>query len=116
MMYVYSGKCRQGDCGDKTKFKDISNKKLFVGDIVLAYTRNSKYVSGLTVVVSDKYTSYVGGEHRIKKGKIVYFVMGIKKIDFMKDDSEWIVQKVKDYDEVVDGENWKEYGFSYKTK
>jgi hypothetical protein len=41
--------------------------------------------------------------------------MGIKNIDFMeKNGDKWIVKKVKDWNNCIDGENWEEYKFNYK--
>lgn len=114
--FVLSGKCRIGDVGEKTPLVDCNGDTLFVGDIVDTFTKDEFgvcYFSGLTVVVSDKWTSYNDGTHVQKEGDVEYFVMGIKSVDFMKEDSEWAVQKVKSFKDVVSGEKWKEFGFNY---
>jgi len=115
--FVLSGKCRIGDVGEKTPLVDCHGKPLFVGDIVATFTKEHElgvcYFSGLTAVVSDKWTSYSDGTHKQKQGDIDYFVMGIKGVDFMQEDSLWQVQKVKSFEDVVSGENWKEFGFNY---
>lgn len=115
MMYVYSGKCKEGDCGEETPLLDHTGKKLYVGDIVITSTIDSLGICrncGLSVVVSTKYTSYSDGTHKINEN-VKYFVMGIKNVDFMNSE-EWIVTKVKDHSNCVNGENWDDYGFNYK--
>ncbi len=43
--------------------------------------------------------------------------MGIKNVDFMGADSEkWIVKKVKSFEDVIAGEHWKDFGFSYVSQ
>jgi hypothetical protein len=121
-MYVYSGKVREGLCGDATPLVDVDGKPLFVGDIVIPSTIDEFgicYNTGLSVVVSDRYTSYSNGSHVEKEGEIEYFVMGIKSVNFMNKPAqdqyqkEWMVKKVKSYEDVVDGEHWKDYGFNF---
>lgn len=119
-VFVYSGKCRQGDVGEPTSLKDFTGADLFVGDIVIISTIDEFGIcsnNGLTVVVSDKYTTYSNGEHRIKEGEVEHFVMGIKSVDFMgKDAEKWIVKRVKSFKDVIVGEHWTDYGFSYGAK
>ncbi len=115
--FVLSGKCRIGDIGEPTPLKDISNNDLFVGDIVITSVIDEFGICnncGLSVVCSDKWTSYSNGEHIAKEGDIEYFVMGIKNIDFMgRDSNKWMVQRVKSFNDVIVGEHWEDYGFSY---
>lgn len=116
-VFILSGKCRIGDVGEATPLKDITGKGLFVGDIVIVSTIDSMGICdnhGLSVVCSDKWTSYSDGTHVAKEGDIEYFVMGIKNVDFMGKDSEkWIVKRVKSFEDIIAGEHWKDYGFSY---
>ena len=43
--------------------------------------------------------------------------MGIKNVDFMGADSEkWIDKKVKSFEDVIAGEHWKDFGFSYVSQ
>ena len=118
-MYIYSGECRLGVCGEKTNLKDCDDKELFVGDIVISSTIDSYGICnncGLSAVVSGRFTSFSDGTHKEKEGDTEHFVMGIKTIDFMeKDSKEWIVKKLKDWSDCVDGEHWKDYGFNYKN-
>lgn len=113
-MYVYSGVCREGCCGEVTPLKDHWDKLLYVGDIVVIYKENSS-PDGLTVVVSDRYTSFTDGTHIIKpKDEVTYFIMGIKDCCLKPDLEGWIVLKVKDHSDVVNGEHWKDFGFNYR--
>lgn len=125
-MYVYSGGFRQGLCGTPTGFKDMYDKPLFVGDIVVNFTISNgvfESLGGMTVVVSDKYTSYTDGTHTEKDGQEEFYVMGIKTAWPETDDAEetdwrkkrWAVLKVKDHADVVDGEHWRGFGFNYKN-
>lgn len=116
---VYSGECLQGVLGDPTDLKLITGEPLYVGDIVItsvidelgACTNN-----GLTAVVSDEFTTYSNGTIERKKEEPKYFIMGIKNVDFMgKNKEEWGITRVKSYKDVIEGENWKDYGFNYKV-
>lgn len=115
--FILSGESRIGDVGEATLLKDFTDKDLFVGDIVIVSTIDSMGIYdnyGLSVVCSDKWTSYSDGTHVAKEGNIEYFVMGIKNVDFMGKDSErWIVKRVKSFKDVIAGEHWEDYGFSY---
>lgn len=113
-MYIYSGDCRLGTVGQPTKFSDLHGKPLFVGDIVITYADNYEPDS-LTAVVSDEFTTYWGGEYRVKGGPAESFVMGIKSVDLDNPD-QWRVLKVKDHQDVIDGEHWKAYGFNYSAE
>jgi len=121
-MYVYSGKCREGLCGEKTNLINIDEKPLFVGDIVMSSTIDKQGIHsnyGLSVVVSDRYTSYSNGNIE-ESEKYSFFVMGIKSCKFnLKEGeevegTEWIVERLKSFEDVIDGEHWKDFGFNYK--
>ncbi len=117
--YIYSGGCRIGTVGQPTQLVERDGEPLFVGDIVITSTIDESGIcdnTGLSVVCSDEWTSYSDGTHLVKHGDICHFVMGIKNVDFMGADSErWIVKKVKSFEDVVDGENWRDFKFSYKN-
>lgn len=102
--YVFSGLVKIGNVGEMTPLRDSTHLNLFVGDIVIISTIDSHGICnncGLSVVVSDEDQ--------------VYFIMGIKKVDFMGKDSEnWIVKRVKSFKDVISGEHWKDYGFNYQ--
>jgi len=97
---------------------DLSGKELFVGDIVMSSVINEDGICenhGLSAVVSDRWETWSGGIHKEKEGVVEHFVMGIKSIEFMgKDSKNWIVKKLKDWSECLEGEHWIEYGFSYR--
>ena len=117
--FILSGNCRLGDVGEQTPLIDNAGNELFVGDIVITSTIDKFGIcsnNGLTVVCSDKWTSYTDGSHIAKQEPFEYFVMGIKNVDFMGTDSEhWIVNRVKSHSNVIAGENWPEFGFSYSA-
>lgn len=120
-MYVYSGKCRLCNCGEKTDVPDHSGESLTTGDIVMVYTVNNFGVSnfdGLSVVVSDQWESYSDGKHVLKDGEPEYYVMGIKDVELEDDspifpDYSWRVCRLKRAEDVIDGEHWKDFGFRY---
>jgi len=115
--YVLCGECREGNVGEATNLCDTNGSPLYVGDIVCLATKDSFGIScfyGISVVVSDRWTTYSNGTHEEKLGLITHFVMGIKDVDFMADDSEWYVKKVKSHSDVISGEHWIDYGFSYQ--
>ena len=119
---VFSGECLQGVCGIATGFFDMHDKPLFTGDIVQVYSVESwvtehgdllSYMpEGLTAVVSDEWTSYMDGSFVRKSGCAEFFVMGIRDVD-LEEPGTWRVRKLKDFSDVVLGEHWKDYGFSY---
>ncbi len=117
--FVLSGDYRVGDIGEPTPLVDNAGNELFVGDIVMTSTINEFGIcsnNGLTVVCSDKWTSYANGSHVAKNEEIKHFVMGIKNVDFMGADSyHWIVKRVKSCFDVVPGENWPGFGFRYSV-
>ena len=117
--FILSGNCRLGDVGEQTPLIDSAGNELFVGDIVITSIIDKFGIcsnNGLTVVCSDKWTSYTDGSHIAKKESVGYFVMGIKNVDFMGADAEhWIVNRVKSHSNVIAGENWPEFGFSYSA-
>jgi len=111
-MYLYAGECRQCVCGIKTNMKDLRGKELFTGDIVLTFTKDYS-ADGLTAVVSDQFTSYSDGTH-VEHESHSPFVMGIKCVNL--DEGEWMIMKVKDWSDCIDGEHWKDFGFKYKNE
>jgi len=111
-LYIYSGKCLIGKVGDETNFIDSQKQPLFVGDIVIFHHETSE--PQFSVVCSDKYQSYSNGTYK-ENETYNAFVMGIRSVDFEDDNSPWHVTKVKDYQDLVDGEHWKNFGFSVST-
>ena len=113
--FVMSGKCRIGDVGEPTSLKDYNSEDLFVGDIVIVYSNENSLIDSvsLSVVCSDKWTSYSNDVHEAKETDIEYYVMGIKDVDFMDNDSIWNVKKVKSCDDIIIGEKWEHLGINY---
>lgn len=109
-MYIYSGNCRMGTVGTKTDIKDVYGDNLFIGDIVILF-REDYSPNGLTVIVDDSFVSYSDGSHVKKDGPVISFAMGIKNAA----PGAWTIKKVKSYEDVVDGEHWKNYGFRYSS-
>ena len=116
---VYSGECCLCDVGTPVGAKDVSGNDLFTGDIVMVWY--GQYLGtdvelwhpsgGLTCVVSDQYLSFNTGEIK-EKPDPEPFVMGIK--DCGLNHPKWQIHKVKGFSDVVEGERWPEFGFSYK--
>ena len=124
-MFVYSGEYRFCKVGIETTLIDDSNNVLRTGDIVMSYTVSEDlgvvYFDGLTVVVSDDFINIFGKIPEKKVIKSNPFIMGIKnsKIDepMKKYPSEvWRVRRLKKYEDVIDGEHWKDFGFRYSNK
>jgi hypothetical protein len=111
---IFSGQVSMGLCGEPVGFTDMGGKPLHVGDVVLTFTASphgapeepymQHWPEGMTAVV-DRGEKF-GAVSR-------YFVMGIASVP-MDDPGEWRVLKVKSFDEVVPGEHWRSYGFSYR--
>jgi hypothetical protein len=110
---VWSGDCCLCDVGLDTGhgFK--------TGDIVLLWkgehidTDNERWepLRNLTVVVADQYTTYSNGKIEETESP-EFYVMGIRDCGF--DDPSWDIWLVKDHSDVVTGEHWRDYGFSFR--
>lgn len=109
-MKIYSGQCEEGTCGTPTNLVDSWGNELFVGDIVSMSTNERVMWSfhGLSAVVEDR-PNLVGRTD----SPIPHFIMGLYSIDWTNPE-QWLIHKVKDWKDCVDGEHWKEYGFHYK--
>jgi hypothetical protein len=115
--YIYSGKCRFCETGIETAILDNNNEKLYTGDIVLIYTEDKDGLVNilpdhLTAIVADNYKNVMLREPEFI-GRNKSFVMGLKNAKISK--GNWQVIKVKSYRDVIDGEHWKSFGFSYKS-
>lgn len=113
--FVLSGAVRRGDVGEPTPLIDMTGDKLFVGDIVVSASIDSlgvSYIHGLSVVCSDRWTSYSSGSH-VPKDEYSHFIMGLKNIDFTKHNERWFIKRVKSFADVLPGERWPDYGFNY---
>lgn len=98
-MYVYSGLVRVCEIGLAAGFSDTHAVPLVTGDIVIMFT--DQYVpSHLSVVVTDESGP---------------FVMGLKSVP-MHDPGQWRVLRVKAAADVIEGERWPDWGFSYQSK
>ncbi|WP_230532112.1 hypothetical protein [Microvirga roseola] len=116
---VHSGKCCLCDVGIALGYQDDTGNELHTGDIVVIW--HGSYIGteaefwdggdSLTVVVMNQYQSYSDGTVKIQDGPHVPFVMGIRGCGF--NDPEWRVRIVKKFPNVVAGEHWPAYGFSY---
>ena len=109
-MNVYSGECEHGKCGTITPLKDNAGETLCVGDIVMVSSQNivgGPWHHGLSVVVENR-PGLTGGAPAP-----AFFVMGIVSVDIGKDE-QWIITRAKRWNEVVEGEHWKSYGFNYR--
>jgi hypothetical protein len=111
-MKIYSGQCEHGECGLETKLVDNKFQSLRVGDVVCLAHKNEHghfQFYGLSAVVDDRPELY---------GETVYrepFVMGLATVDFNTDES-WLIERVKKWEDVLDGEHWTDYGFNYRKE
>lgn len=118
---VWSGNCCLCDVGIPVNAKSTWGDpiELHTGDIIILWrgdylgTDLEQWMpcSDLTVVVADQYQSFSDGSISILSKNPEPFPMGIKKCGF--DSPEWKIQVVKKYSDVVDGEHWPAYGFSF---
>lgn len=111
-LHVFSGKCEHGRCGMKTAIIDAVDNQLRVGDIVATATIDEHGIcsfNGLSVVFDDR-PKLVGREESTGP-----FVMGLYSVDFSNDDNGWYIHRVKKWEDVVEGEHWKDFGFNYKV-
>lgn len=124
-LQVFSGNCCKCDVGVEVGAKDYMGEEIHTGDIVMVW--HGEYIGtdiecwypsgGLTIVVSDQYQTTSDGRsfvHIENEGKPIPFVMGIAGCGF--DHPEWQIHTVKKFSDVIDGEHWPAYGFSYKAK
>ena len=116
-MYVYSGDVRLCKVGADTEFRDLHNNLLRTGDIVVSWCRDGHTVTGLSVVVRDEFNCYFGQEPIPLDEPGEPFVMGLKTANITEPDTEgfWQVMRVKRAEDVIDGEHWKDYGFSFRA-
>ena len=111
-MKIYSGECEIGQCGLETNLADNRGQQLRVGDIVvLAHREQSGHFCfyGMSAVVDDSPKFAGDSEY---KGP---FIMGIKKVNINVDEN-WIVERIKKWEDVLDGEHWGDYGFNYRAE
>ena len=109
-MNVYSGECEHGTCGMPTDLIDSTGAPLRVGDIVMVSSQGNgmtPWHHGLSVVVENR-PNLTGNAPAPDA-----YVMGIVSVD-VNNDEGWIVTRVKMWEDVVEGEHWKAYGFNYR--
>ncbi|HCW1009308.1 TPA: hypothetical protein OW416_005594 [Pseudomonas aeruginosa] len=118
---VFSGKCCLCDVGIPVGATSTYGDpiEIHTGDIVIVWRggylgtdlETWTPTDGLTVVVSDDYQSFSDGTIQLLDTEGGAFAMGIKDCGFLH--PEWRVQVVKKYSDVIPGERWPHYGFSY---
>lgn len=123
-LQVFSGNCclcDVGTCVNANATFGQNKGALHTGDIVIAW--HGSYIdtdiecwnpTGLTVVVSEQYQSFTDGTIVSLAEPHRHYVMGIADSGF--NSPEWKIQLVKSHLDVIDGEHWKDFGFSYKLK
>jgi hypothetical protein len=117
--FVYSGKCRLCECGKETGIYDTNGRKLFTGDIVTIFTEDGdglveQMADHLTVVVDEGFKSYTDDQHVPQDSPGNPYIVGIK--DIIHPDKIWRVIRVKEQADVVHGEHWRDFGFSYREE
>lgn len=101
---IYSGKVCLGRAGVETGVRDLRGRPVNTGDIVILYHDDGpdcsiRVSSPLTVVVQHD-----DGD---------FYTMGIRSVGVSSE--EWPVEIAKKYHDVVPGEHWPEWGFSYRA-
>ena len=132
-MYIYSGKVRACETGLPTPFIDAHEKPIFTGDIVAVYHEGyeGRWEIGddhFVVALAFNCTCYHGQEPIENEEKETPFIMGYKGCTPRKEPENtetvlisdissliWHLIKVKSFEDVVDGEHWKEFGFNYSN-
>lgn len=115
---VHSGNCCLCEVGIETGATDASGLPVHTGDIVSLYSLLNRETDEwdltrpLTVVVANQFTSYSDGTVCLNAGPLEFFTMGIKSEGISS--PEWRVVIVKKFNDVVPGEHWPGYGFSYR--
>lgn len=102
-MHIYSGKVFLCVAGIETGACDMRDKPLHTGDIVVLYLDEGpdqplQVAAPLTVVVQHE-----DGD---------FYTMGIRGSGVTS--PMWPVEIAKKYSDVVPGEHWSAYGFSYR--
>ncbi|HEY9462832.1 MAG TPA: hypothetical protein VIR54_07065 [Vicinamibacterales bacterium] len=121
-LVVFSGKCRKCDVGQPVGFTDMRGEALYTGDIVVTFTVRERdeawldyFPDGLTVVVNDQYRHHPEGAPLPDSTPYSDgYVMGIRSVP-MDEPGQWRVLRVKPYADVIEGEHWPAYGFSYRA-
>ena len=126
---IYSGECLIGICGETTTLTDYKNEALHIGDIVVIkfydkdFGSHSDYIS---VVCNNDFINYSGEVNKYRKDiPTEAFVMGIADASITKEglayeneegelESGWLIEKLKGYEDCINGEHWKGYGIKYK--
>ena len=123
-LQVFSGQCCFCDIGRKTGETDMHGKELFTGDIVQLWHGNfigtdlEEWMpsDGLTAVVAKQYQTYCNwkGEayHLLEDGNAEPFTMGIR--DAGVQGGDWRVSLVKSHRDLIEGERFPAFGFSFK--
>ena len=110
-MKIYSGECENGTCGLETNLIDARENPLKIGDIVSTANKDETTGNfsfyGLSAVVEDR-PHYVG--ESLDRGP---FIMGLRSVD-INTSQEWIINRVKKWEDAIDGERWADYGFNFK--
>jgi hypothetical protein len=105
--------------------EDDSGSALSTGDIVMTYTISKTFgvadIASLSVVTANHYANFQGIDpvKLPKEEQSKPFVMGIASCDIKEPEEDypetvWRVRRLKKFEDVIDGERWREWGFSYK--
>jgi hypothetical protein len=133
-MFVYSGQCRFCKVGLPSPFVDLKGRRLFTGDIVTHYAEDekgcpSRGLESLTVIVQDDFENVHGREPQFVGASRPAFVMGLAGCVPVKEPEDdetvlvsdtstvrWHLVRAKSFQDVIEGEHWKDFGFRYSTK
>lgn len=122
-LFLFSGACLMAELGNATGVTDEAGNELHTGDLVMLFRGHyigqdyeGWYPQGLTMIVEDKYETYLGNEYthcidKSKSGKP--FTMGIADHGVQSD--EWKVQLVTSHKDMFHGFSIIPYGFNVKS-
>lgn len=112
-LWVFSGKVPLCEIGKPTTLIDRDGRPLFTGDIVTIFTvdsddniRHSSEVLSCVLELTEEKDLSLHGVTRPGP-----WVMGIRDVDLSN--SQWRVLRLKSWKNVIKGEHWEDYEFSF---
>lgn len=132
-MYIYTGQVKNCLTGLPTPFRDIHGSPIFTGDILILFPESLDGTwgfpaYGLTTVLAHHFEYYYGKVPLEKSEKETPFIMGYRDcvlevvgeetvlVDPEDPNSRFHIQLMKNYQDVIAGEHWTNFGFRYEEE